>query len=156
VTLVLAVQLYDNFKLKMLDYSIKTKAIFIGSLVVLIAVLIFLINYNNSKARDLEMLTQVRHLATSMENYFAINYSYPEVDQMDIANISVISENGVNKEGDYIYFKKSKWVMPGLLTSMKDRYIIEFDLNHSWDTWELKGGGTCKMSNYLEMLCQSK
>ena len=76
---------------------------------------------------------------------------------MDIANISVIVENGVKPEGDNIYFKKSQWVMPGLLTSMKDRYIIEFDLNHSWDVWNLQdSGGTCRVSNYLEMLCVSK
>ena len=144
-----------NYKY-MFDYSIKTKVIFIGALVVLIGLLAFLITYNNSQARDLEMITQARNLATSLENYFAKNYSYPSIDQMKVSNIKVISENGLNEAGDYLYFKELDWVMEGTLLSTKDRYIIEFDLNHSWDIWNLDGGGTCKISNYLEMLCVSK
>jgi hypothetical protein len=141
----------------MFDYSIKTKVIFIGALVVLIGLLTFLITYNNSRARDLEMVTQVRSLATSLENYFAKNYSYPAIDQMKVSNIKVVSENGLNEDGDYLYFKGAEWVMEGTLLSTKERYIIEFDLNHSWDVWNLQdSGGTCRVSNYLEMLCVSK
>ena len=54
----------------MFDYSIKIKVIVISVLVILLIGIFFLINYNNSKVRDLEMITQTRNLATAMEKYF--------------------------------------------------------------------------------------
>lgn len=141
----------------MLDYSLKTKIIAIASLIILLVSLIWLINYNNSRSRDLMMLTQVRDLAVSMERYFDKHNKYPEISKTKLTDIKTITDNGLNQPGDYLYFQSAAWLADGTITSAKDRYIIEFGLNNSWDLWALKsGGGTCRISNYLQMICQDK
>lgn len=142
----------------MFDYSVKAKAISISLLVVLLIALVYLINYNNSRARDLEMVAQARTLATGMEKYFAKNYSYPELAKMKLSKVKVVTENGINQNGDYLYFQAPDWVMDGTVQSTPNRYLIEFDLNHSWELWGLSdfGGGTCRLSNNLKIVCANK
>ena len=140
----------------MFDYSIKTKAIFISAIVISIIALIFLLNYENSRNRDLIMVSQIRGLATSMEKYFDKNNAYPEISKTKLDNIEVITENGFNQEGDYIYFYKSDWSKDGTIVSTKDLYAIDFELDNSWDLWGIKGSGKCRISNYLKMECLSK
>jgi hypothetical protein len=140
----------------MFDYSLKTKIIAIASLIILLVSLIWLINYNNSRSRDLIMLTQARDLAVSMERYFDKHNKYPEISKTKLVDVKTITENGLNQPGDYLYFQSATWLADGTITSAKDRYIIEFGLNNSWDLWALNnGGGNCRISNYLQMICQS-
>jgi len=142
----------------MFDYSIKTKVIFILSLVVLIVALIFLTNYNNSRSKDLEIIRQAKNLAISMERYFDKNYAYPEFSKIKLDGVQAVTENGLNQEGDYLYFRSEGWAKDGSIVSTKERYIIEFELDNSWETWEVNSGSGafCRISNYLEMICQSK
>ena len=142
----------------MFDYSTKTKVIVIASLVILLGLLIWLINYNNSRSRDLTMVTQTRALAAGLESYFDKHNVYPEFSKIPLTSVRAITENGINQVGDYVYFQAPAWVMDGTVVSTKDRYIIEFSLNNSWDLWGISsaGGGSCRLSNYLEMICQSK
>jgi hypothetical protein len=141
----------------MFDYSIKIKVIVISVLVILLIGIFFLINYNNSKVRDLEMITQTRNLATAMEKYFEKSNNYPEIEKLSLDKIQALTENGLNQKGDYLYFNNLSWVKDGSLFSTKDRYIIEFELDNSWEVWNVGGGGaSCHISNYLEMICQPK
>lgn len=142
----------------MFDYSTKTKVIVIASLVILVVALILLTNYNNSRSRDLTMVSQTRNLAIGLELYFDKHNTYPAIAKTKLADVKTITENGLNQPGEYLYFMAPDWVMGGTLISASDRYIIEFNLNHAWDLWALKSsdGGTCRLSNYLQMICQEK
>lgn len=143
--------------MKIFDYSTKTKIISIGVLVVLIGFLIFLISYNNSRGRDLETVIQAQSLATGLERYFDKIYAYPESSKIDLSDIKIITEKGINQTGDYLYFKVPQPARSITLISTTERYLIEFELNNSWDLWGIdNSGGTCRISNYLQMLCQSE
>jgi len=143
--------------MKLFDYSIKIKVILIGILVILIAASIFLITYNNSHSRDLETMVQVRSLATGLEYYFDKKHAYPLVEKTDLVNIKVITENGVNQPGDYFYFVTSDQAINGTLVSTADKYAIDFELENSWNLWGLNtGGGICRISNYLAIICKSR
>ena len=102
------------------------------------------------------MVSQARELATSLEKYFDKTNTYPELVKTKLANIQVLTENGLNQEGTYIYFDKLDWSKKGTIVSTKEGYKIEFELDNSWDLWNLKGGGVCRISNYLTMTCLSK
>lgn len=141
----------------MFDYPLKTKIILVLSLLVVISGLYFVSSYNTSRARDLYMVSQVRTLATAMENYFDLYNHYPEIAKVNLSSVRALSENGLNKPGEKIFFSNSKdFLRDGSITSSEGRYIIEFRLERSWDTWQIDsyGGGTCRMSNNLVMICQ--
>ncbi|MFA6307867.1 MAG: hypothetical protein WCS88_01590 [Patescibacteria group bacterium] len=144
--------------MKLFDYSIKIKVALIAIFIILVVVLIFLINYNYSRGRDLKRVSQVREIATAMERYFDKTRTYPETAKINLSTINFISENGINQTGEYLYFKASNREIDGTLVSSLDRYVIEFPLDNSWDLWGVTSsdGGTCRLSNYLEMLCKSK
>ena len=112
--------------------------------------------YNNSRNRDLAMVSQARELATGLENYFDKTNNYPEIAKTKLANIQVLTENGLNQEGTYKYFEKLDWSKNGTIVSNKEQYAIEFELDNSWALWNLNGGGKCRISNNLNMACLSK
>ena len=112
----------------MFDYSVKIKAILIGALLVLIGFLIFLINFNNSHSRDLDRVSQAKEIAASLEYYFDKNNAYPEIGATKLNAIQVITEQGINQTGDYVYFKANNSQIEGTLVASLNRYVIEFDL----------------------------
>ncbi|OGY93261.1 MAG: hypothetical protein A2406_01210 [Candidatus Komeilibacteria bacterium RIFOXYC1_FULL_37_11] len=143
----------------MFNYSIKIKIFLIGLLIISIVVLIFLISINKSRGRDLYRVSQAKVLATSLERYFDKNYAYPELVQTNITAIKIVTEKGVNQVGDYLYFQgPAKLLEEGTLVSSPSRYVIEFTLENSWDLWGISSsaGGTCRISNYLQMVCRSQ
>jgi len=143
--------------MKLFDYSITVKAILIGVLIILIGLLVFVTKYSNSRSYDLYRVSQARELANSLERYFDKNNSYPETSSINISSIKIITENGINQTGDYVYFKQGNGVIDATLVSTKERYIIQFNLDNSWEVWNIdsKNGGTCRVSNYLKMICQA-
>lgn len=143
----------------MFNYSIKIKIFLIGLLILAIASLIFLTSINKSRGRDLYRVSQAKVLATSLELYFDKNYAYPEFAKVNIKDIKLVTENGVNKNGDYIYFQgPAKLLDEGTVVSTPSRYVIEFTLEKSWDLWGISSsdGGVCRISNYLQMVCRSQ
>jgi len=140
----------------MFNYSIKVKVFAILLLIAITVAIIVFTNNSKSKGFDLYTISYAKNLATSLENYFDDNYSYPEISQTNLANIKVITETGVNKQGENIYFRQSKKTIDGTLVSTAERYVIEVNLANSWDLWGIgKNGGSCRISNNLEMACRS-
>src|SRR3989339_1306206 len=118
----------------MFNYSIKIKIFLIGLLIISIVVLIFLISINKSRGRDLYRVSQAKVLAVSLERYFDKNYTYPEFSKTNLKDVKLVTENGVNQVGNYLYFKgPAKLLEDGTLVSTPSRYIIEFSLENSWD-----------------------
>ena len=130
-----------------------------GLLVVLVVGLIFVISGNKSRGRDLYRVSQAKSLASGLENYFDKNYTYPEWSKTSLKNIKTVTEKGINQAGDFIYFQGPVKLLDEVtVVSSPSRYIIEFTLENSWDFWGIsnRAGGTCRISNNLEVLCRSQ
>lgn len=129
------------------------------ALVSLVVLLWVLTAYLNSKSKDLEFVAQVRQLATGLEMYYDEHNAYPAVAKTDVSTIMGISENGINVPGDNKYFvRRFNWLRPATLSSNGKNYIIEFELDNSWQTWQIdsRSGGQCRLGNNLVMRCVNK
>lgn len=140
----------------MFNYSIQVKITAIVVLLALIATLSMVVVKEKSQGFDLYKVSYAQNIATSLERYFDKHNEYPELEKISLSDIQIITENGVNQAGDYLYFSQSKRIVEGTLISKSDRYIIEFSLDNSWNLWGIgKKGGLCRVSNNLDMICRS-
>jgi len=141
----------------MFKYNIKTKVIIIAIFIAVLIVMVIALQNYSSHSKDLVLVNQVRVLATGLENYYDKFNAYPSSDKIVIDNISYITENGLNQEGNTLYFKNNfKWDRAVAYSSNGKNYKIEFVLNNSWPLWGLdKGGGSCRMTYAITMQCSS-
>ena len=137
-------------------YSKKIILIFSISLAILLALAIFLITKEKSRARDLAFVAQAQILATSLENYFDQTNQYPILAETDISKIKVLTEVGWNQNGENILYKApTKFFRQASLVVEKNSYKIKFSLKNSWDTWALAkfSGGDCQITNNIQLSC---
>ncbi len=138
----------------MFNYSLKTKIIFSLGLLALIVLSMVLVNLQNSRARDLELVSQVRSLATDLENYYSKFNAYPEIKKTKVADIGILTENGFNQAGKKIYFRGNlNWAGEATLASNATNYSLEFSLQNSWPIWNLTKAGRCRLTANMAMQC---
>ena len=113
-------------------YSKKIILIFSISLAILLALAIFLISKEKSRARDLAFVAQAQILATSLENYFDQTNQYPILAETDISKIKVLTEVGWNQNGENILYRApTKFFRQASLVIEKNSYKIKFSLKNS-------------------------
>ena len=140
----------------MFNYSLRTKIILAAMLIIAIVGLVFLLRYDSSRARDLELVTQAKNLASSFEVYYDKFNQYPQISQTDVRNISIISEGGVNKTGQEVYFQKNfEWAGSATVASQDNNYVISFTLDNDWELWSVEADGTCQIRNNVVISCQN-
>ncbi len=138
------------------EYSLPVKVGFITAIVIAIIAIVWASNYNKSKAQDIKMVIQTKSLATSLERYYDKFNSYPKSSAINLNQFLILTEKGVNQEGDTVYFRRDfEWARTGKYSSDGNNYAIDFDLEHSWPIWGLEGfgGGKCRVATNVSMAC---
>lgn len=138
------------------EYSLPVKIGFVAAIVIAIILIVWLSNYNKSKAQDINMVIQTKSLATALERYYDKFNSYPNSSTINLSSLMVLTENGINQEGDTMYFRRDfEWARSGKYFSDGNNYAIDFDLEHSWAIWGLDGfgGGKCRVATNVTMGC---
>ncbi|MDQ5970626.1 MAG: hypothetical protein QG603_403, partial [Patescibacteria group bacterium] len=85
-------------------YSLQTKAIFVGAIILAIVLIIFLVRYENSRSRDVQLVANAKILAAALERYYTFYRTYPEWDKATLDKVKFISDQGVNKDGETIFY----------------------------------------------------
>jgi len=131
--------------------------IVVAVLIIVISIIVFIV-LNYSRAKDLEIVSQTKQFSNSLEIYFSKFNSYPVIDKVDGNSILYITENGINEEGEVIYFKKDIiYSRPLTFESNRNSYSLEFSLKNKWPLWNLNTGkgGTCLIKEKMIMECHS-
>ncbi len=140
-------------------YSLKTKIIIAVAIFTLVVAVFTVIVYQRSMSRDLKSVVAAKALATGMEKYFDKFNTYPQTGKIRLAEVNYLTENGINEQGDYLYFVRDfDWHDKATLSANGENYIIEFELKNSWPTWGIQssGGGICRLGNNLAMSCRNQ
>jgi type II secretory pathway pseudopilin PulG len=140
-------------------YSRKQKTVFIFILLIAVGLVIFVVQKNYSRSRDLQLVSQAKMLATGLENYFNDFNAYPEASSLDVKQIGFLTENGFNQEGEKTYFSGDfKWVRSATLQSDGLSYKIDFELNNTWPVYKINkfSGGLCRFVSNVVLQCQNK
>lgn len=137
------------------DYGLKIKLILSMVFLSLIMLVFLLVSYQDSRADDLTLVSQLQVLASGLERYYDKFQSYPEAKRVAVENIRIISENGLNQSGNTVYYKVSGyWPRSAVLASDREDYTIEFTLDNSWSIWPAQAGGACLLKSGMIMDCQ--
>ncbi len=138
----------------------KAKNIIVGiSLLVvtiIISTIVFIV-FNYSRAKDLEVVSQSKQFANSLEIYFSKFNDYPVIEKVNGDSILILTENGFNEEGEAVYFKKNfKYSRLVIFESERNGYSLEFKLNNKWPLWNLNTGkgGYCLIKEKVIMECK--
>ena len=138
----------------------KAKNIIFGIVVlvviIIISTIVFIV-FNYSRAKDLEVVSQSKQFANSLEIYFSKFNDYPVIEKVNGDSILILTENGFNEEGEIIYFqKKFKYSRPLTFESRRNSYKLEFSLKNKWPLWNLNTnkGGTCFIKERMIMECK--
>lgn len=137
-------------------YSWQTKAIFTGTVVVAIVLLVLLVRHEDSRARDLELASQAKVLAIALEKYYAIYRSYPDLEKLTLDKLKIISEKGVNKDGNQIFYRNTVvWPEHATLAIQSDDYQLDFTVYNSWPAWGVtkSKGGRCRFMQAAKFVC---
>lgn len=143
----------------MFDYSWKIRLLIIIGFLLLLWLAIFLVQEHKNKARDLRVVENAQAVAETLENYYSKYNAYPSSEKVDLANIKMITEQGVGSTGNEIYFyNRLSWDRPVYLTSGSKDYLIEFSLTEKWKTWNINSreGAVCNIVSNMEMYCKDK
>jgi len=125
-------------------------------LVVLIALIIFMVFFNNSRSNDIVVFTQVKDLATALEKYYDKVNRYPELEKVNTDVLFKLTDNGFNQDGKVIYWQRSgDWARIASYTSNGDNYTLRFGINNKWPMWGIntQKGGICTISSNLNISC---
>jgi len=144
--------------MKIFDYSQKIKIILGSIVLVVIILLIVFIVLDRSRVKDLQLVSQVQTFATGLEQYYDKFQAYPEVSEIDLIQVQLLTDQGFNQPGDTVYYQaQSNWARPVLFLSSDSHYTIKFELKNSWPVWQLDAwrGGECRMSTNMIMTCQN-
>ncbi len=137
-------------------YSLQTKIIFVGSLILAIVLIIFLLRHENSRNSDMQLVANAKILAGSLEKYYSFYRSYPELDKTTLDKIKFISDQGVNKEGSEIFYTNYiTWPTDATLAIQSDDYQLDFTVHNSWPDWGVtkSKGGRCRVLKAVSFYC---
>ncbi len=139
-------------------YSTQTKTIFVGAIIVAVVLIIFLLRYQNSRSRDVELVANAKILATALEKYYTFYHTYPEWSKDSIDKIKFISDQGVNKDGAEIFYRNTyEWPTDADITLaiQNDDYQLDFTVYNSWPAWGVTKakGGRCRVLKEVTFLC---
>lgn len=137
-------------------YSLQTKAIFVGAIIVAIVGIVLVSNYNNSRSRDVELATNAKLLAGALERYYAMYHSYPEFDKTTVDKVKFITDQGVNENGtEVFYVNKFVWPTDATLAIQNDDYQLDFTVYNSWPAWGVtkSKGGRCRVFKEAAFYC---
>lgn len=137
-------------KIKIIIFSVSLLV-----LIILISTIIFIIS-SYSRAKDLEVVSQSKQFANSLEMYFDKFNDYPVIEEVSGKDILYITENGINEQGNTIYFnRKFKYSRPITFSSERFKYNIGFKLKNKWPLWNLDTGkgGNCIIKENVIMEC---
>lgn len=137
-------------------YSLKTRAIFIGSIIAAIILIAVVSNYNDSRSRDVQTVVNARLLAGALEKYYSLYRSYPEIDKITIDKFKYISDQGVNESGSQIFYVNNVvWPEDTTLAIQGDDYQLDFSVNNSWPAWGVTkfNGGRCRVLKEAVLYC---
>jgi len=124
-------------------------------LIILVSTIISIVS-SYSRAKDLEVVSQSKQFANSLEMYFDKFNDYPVIEEVNGKDIFYITENGINEEGEVIYFnRKFKYSRPITFSSERFKYNISFELKNKWPLWNLNTGrgGNCVIKENIIMEC---
>ena len=114
-------------------------------IIIIISTIVFIV-LNYSRAKDLEVVSQAKQFANSLEMYFSKFNDYPVIEKVNGNTISYLTDNGFNEEGELLYFKRNFiYSRPLTFKSNRNSYSIEFTLKNKWPLWHLNTnkGGYC-------------
>jgi len=139
------------------DYSKKIKIALVIILAILIIVLVWFCIYDRSRVKDLRVVNQAQTLATALEQYYDRFNAYPQISEIDANSIKLISDHGLNKSGELVYYRlQEEFVRPVTLLSSGTDYVINFELKNKWPVWQLiNSGGECNLATNMLMICKS-
>lgn len=123
---------------------------------IIISIIVFIV-FNYSRAKDLEVVSQSKQFANSLEIYFSKFNDYPVIEKVNGDSILILTENGFNEEGEVVYFKKNfKYSRPVIFASERNGYSLDFNLNNKWPLWNLNTGkgGHCLIKEKIIMECK--
>lgn len=139
----------------MFNYSLRTKLNLLILLAVLLTVLVFLAYRNQSQTKDLKVLSQAQVLGTALERYYSKYRAYPSARRISADQIKLITENGINQEGKFIYYRQSFYFAKEVtLVSTEEEYALEFKVDNGWPVWGAERGSLCRLKNGLKLECQ--
>ena len=124
--------------------------------IIIISTIVFIV-FNYSRAKDLEVVSQSKQFANSLEMYFSKFNDYPVIEKVNGDSILILTENGFNEEGKVVYFKKNfKYSRPVIFVSERNGYSLGFNLNNKWPLWNLNTGkgGYCLIKEKMIMECK--
>lgn len=130
--------------------------IFIGSILAVIAVIVFIVRAEASRAKDVQLVAEARALAVALERYYSDYRSFPAFDKNFLTTVSYISDQGINKKGEKTYYDSNfKWPMDSTLAVQNDDYQLDFTVKNSWPAWGINklGGGRCRIMKNTVLLC---
>jgi hypothetical protein len=139
-------------------YSLQTKAIFVGAILLAIVLIVFLVRHQNSRSRDVQLVANAKILATALERYYAFYRTYPEWDQASLDKVKFISDQGINKNGETIFYTNN-FIWPEdadiTLAIQSDDYQLDFTVHNSWPAWGVTKakGGRCRVLKEVNFLC---
>ncbi|MFA5126919.1 MAG: hypothetical protein WC465_02890 [Patescibacteria group bacterium] len=143
----------------MFNYDLKTKIISGFILALLIAGASWLVSYNRSRSQDLLTVIQAKNLAIALEKYYDQRQNYPIASSMPVDDIMQISEQGINQEGNKVYWQTTGvWPRSATYVGQSDNYAIYFTLENAWTIWGLKSlkGGVCGFTKNVVWQCQAQ
>lgn len=143
----------------MFNYGLKFRIILFLFFVVIFFVAIILVRGHNAKANDLNTVYQAQKVAEGLEKYYSKFNAYPDIAKIDVSNIKIISDQGLNNRGDIVFFQdRLDWDRSVSLKSQGDFYSLEFTLTEKWSVWGIdsREGAVCSISNGIRMNCQNK
>ncbi len=124
-------------------------------IIIIISTIVFIV-LNYSRAKDLEVVSQAKQFANSLEMYFSKFNDYPVIEKVNGNTISYLTNNGFNEEGELLYFKRN-FIYSRYTTfeSTRNSYSIEFTLKNKWPLWNLNTnkGGYCLIKEKMIMEC---
>lgn len=138
------------------EYSLPIKIGFITAIIIAVALVAWISNYEKGRAQDIQMVIQAKSLAVALEKYYDKYNAYPVSPSTNLDTIRVIGESGINEQEGVLYFRRDfEWVKSGKYLSDGSNYAIDFDLKYSWPIWGLDGfsGGKCRISGNVNMAC---
>lgn len=141
----------------MFNYSLKTKFIILLVFLGLTAATVMIIAFGFSRMSDINKIAEARVLAASLERYYDKFQSYPLMKKTAGIDIMIVSDKGLNQEGDVVYFKKTTdWLDEAVVASDGQSYGISFELARSWRPLGIDSfaGGSCLLTTNLILKCQ--
>ncbi len=140
----------------MFDYTKKQIGLFLTAFLFLLLLGLAFVYVDSNRAKDIQTVSQAQVLAGSLENYYHRYNAYPEIKEISVEQVKILTENGVNQNGNIVYYRSiADWPRPVTIVSSEENYLIKFSLKNSWPIWQLDNffGGSCRLTNNVVLNC---